>query len=224
MSVNSLCICQQWRNWRRRLEVAPLEVKQVLPLVFIMFGSENRTAFVRRRIWFRQTDKWTDGRTDRQTDGRADRQKCTNRQLDLPTYTQMYYSRSSRGHHHLYDDVIKWNHFPRYWPFVWGIHRSPVSSPHKGQRRGALIFYLICAWINAWVNNCAAADLRRHRAHYDVIVMLDAVAEVIRVLLSRRGTPLISDFNFTPVKTYRVPSVYNSREIMNVECLRNLYN
>ena len=22
---------------------------------------------------------------------------------------------------------------PRYWPFVRGIHRSPVNSPHKGQ-------------------------------------------------------------------------------------------
>ena len=28
----------------------------------------------------------------------------------------------------LHDDVIKWNHFPRYWPFVPGIHRSPVSE------------------------------------------------------------------------------------------------
>ena len=44
------------------------------------------------------------------------------------------------------DDVIKWKHFPRYWPFVRGIHRSPVNSPHKGQWRGALIFSLICAW------------------------------------------------------------------------------
>ena len=44
-----------------------------------------------------------------------------------------------------YDDVIKWKHFPRYWCFVWGIHRSPVNSPHKGQWRGALIFSLICA-------------------------------------------------------------------------------
>ena len=32
-----------------------------------------------------------------------------------------------------HDDVIKWKHFPRYWPFVWGIHRSPVNSPNKGQ-------------------------------------------------------------------------------------------
>ena len=36
-----------------------------------------------------------------------------------------------------HDDVIKWRHFPRYWPFVRGIHRSPVNSPHKGQWRGA---------------------------------------------------------------------------------------
>ena len=42
-----------------------------------------------------------------------------------------------------------WRHimetFPRYWPFVRGIHRSPVNSPHKGQWRGALVFSLICA-------------------------------------------------------------------------------
>ena len=30
------------------------------------------------------------------------------------------------------NDVIKWKHFPRYWPFVRGIHRSPVNSPHRG--------------------------------------------------------------------------------------------
>ena len=28
-----------------------------------------------------------------------------------------------------HDDVIKWKHFPCYWPFVRGIHRSPVNSP-----------------------------------------------------------------------------------------------
>ena len=71
----------------------------------------------------------------------------------------------------VHDDVIKWKHFPRYWPFVQGIQRSPVNSPHKGQWRGALMFSLICAWINAPANNREAGDLRRHRAHYDVIVM-----------------------------------------------------
>ena len=70
------------------------------------------------------------------------------------------------------DDVMKWKHFPRYWPFVRGIHRSPVNSSHKGQWRGALVFSLISAWINGWVNTREADDLRRHRAHYDVIVMV----------------------------------------------------
>ena len=68
-----------------------------------------------------------------------------------------------------HDDVIKWKHFPRYWPFVRGIHRSPVNSPHKGQWREALMFLFICARIN----NHDAGDLRRHRIHYDVIVMYD---------------------------------------------------
>ena len=40
----------------------------------------------------------------------------------------------------MHDDVIKWRHFPRYWPFVRGIHRSPVNSPHKGQWRGVWCF------------------------------------------------------------------------------------
>ena len=70
-----------------------------------------------------------------------------------------------------HEDVIKWKHFPRYWPFVRGIHRSPVNSPHKGQWRGAFMLTLIWARINGWVNNCEASDLRRNLAYYDVIVM-----------------------------------------------------
>ena len=52
-----------------------------------------------------------------------------------------------------HDDASKSKNFPRYWPFVRGIHRSPVNSPHKSQWRGALVFSLICVWINGWVNN-----------------------------------------------------------------------
>ena len=52
-----------------------------------------------------------------------------------------------------------WRHpmeiFPRYWPFMRPVTRS-------------LIFSLICASTNGWVNNRYAGDLRRHRAHYDV--------------------------------------------------------
>ena len=70
-----------------------------------------------------------------------------------------------------HDDFIEWKYFSRYWPFVGGIHRSPVNSPHKVQCRGALMFSLICAWINGWVNNREAGDLGHHRVHYDVTVM-----------------------------------------------------
>ena len=45
------------------------------------------------------------------------------------------------------------------------------NSSHKGQWRGALMFSLICVWINGWVNSREAGDLRRYRAHYDVTVM-----------------------------------------------------
>ena len=74
-------------------------------------------------------------------------------------------------HLYIHDDVIKWKHFTRYWPFVRGIHRSPVNSPHKGQWCWALMFSLIRAWINRWVNNRDTGDLRCYRAHYGVIVM-----------------------------------------------------
>ena len=69
-----------------------------------------------------------------------------------------------------HDDVIKWKYYRRCWPFVRGI-RWPVNSPHKGQWRGTLIFSLICTRINAWLNNRKAGYLRRHHAHYDVIVL-----------------------------------------------------
>ena len=83
------------------------------------------------------------------------------------------------GHYH--DDVIKWKHFPRYWPFVRGIHRSPANSHQKDQWRGALMFSLICVWINDWVNNREAGDLRRHRTHYDVIVMIFRYPSILGV-------------------------------------------
>ena len=53
------------------------------------------------------------------------------------------------------------------------VGNSPASGefPIQGQWRGALMFSLICVWINNWVNNRVAGDLRRHGAHCDVIVI-----------------------------------------------------
>ena len=92
----------------------------------------------------------------------------------------------------IHDDVIKWKHFPHYWPFVRGIHRSPVNSPLKGQWRGALMFFLIFVWINGWVNNREAGDLRRYRAHYDVTLMLATTPDIVTTVIIHSGRILVS--------------------------------
>ena len=46
-----------------------------------------------------------------------------------------------------------------------------ILPPLKSQWRRTLMFSLIYAWINNWVNNRDAGDLRHHRAHYDITVM-----------------------------------------------------
>ena len=55
---------------------------------------------------------------------------------------------------------------------------SPVTGEFPAQRPvtrifGSLMFSLICVWINGWVNNREAGDLRRYRTHFDVTVMRD---------------------------------------------------
>ena len=94
-----------------------------------------------------------------------------------------------------------------------GIHRSPLNSPHKGQWRGALVLSLICVWINGWINNRKAGDLRRH---YDVIVMcrdissfsshrnietrqLDQLTHFLELHISLCHLCFDTDFNVTPL-------------------------
>ena len=72
----------------------------------------------------------------------------------------------------MHDDSSNRNIFRVTGHLCGGIHWSPVNSPHKGRWHGAVMFTLICARINGWVNNCEAGDLRRHHGHYDVIVMV----------------------------------------------------
>ena len=51
---------------------------------------------------------------------------------------------------------------------------SAMNSPHKGHwpvvTRSFDVFFIFTR-INGLVNDREAGDLRRHRAHYDVIVM-----------------------------------------------------
>ena len=58
--------------------------------------------------------------------------------------------------------------------------RSPVPGEFsaKGQWRGALMFSLICVWINGWVNNREVGNLRQYHAQYDVTVMSHALREI----------------------------------------------
>ena len=105
---------------------------------------------------------------------------------------------------------MKWTLFPRYRPFVRGINRWPMNSPHKGQWRGALYFLWPAPWINGWVNNGEAGDLRRHRARYDVIVMenLSAVDCFIAFNCNMRFTDIISNESFFAGNNYGLPIIW----------------
>ena len=67
-----------------------------------------------------------------------------------------------------------WHHqmetFSTLLAFVRGIHHWPVNSRTKAS--DAELWCFLCTWINGWVNNHEAGDLRCHHAHYDITVMM----------------------------------------------------
>ena len=69
-----------------------------------------------------------------------------------------------------------WRHQMETFSASLGIYagNSPVTDDFPTQRPVARSFavLLIYSWINGWENNGEAGDLRRHRAHYDAIVMI----------------------------------------------------
>ena len=74
---------------------------------------------------------------------------------------------------------------------------GPCEFPwHKGQWRGTLMFSLICVWINGWVNNHEAGDLRRYRGHYDVNVMFFGLMSGRWNMLTHPGLLLSTMINF----------------------------
>ena len=99
-----------------------------------------------------------------------------------------------------------WRHqmenFPRYWPFVRGIHRSPVKSPHNGQWCGALMFSLICAWIHGWVNNrhCIAIFILDLYNWFSRIFITVSTAAALSKTLHKPGLEVHYD---TPVESFR---------------------
>ena len=80
-------------------------------------------------------------------------------------------------------------------------------SPHKGQWRGALMFTLICARINGRVNNREAGDLRRNRAHYDVIVV---ICHCVRASENRP-------------RRKQNTTKYNGKHVLNYSYILNMY-
>ena len=71
----------------------------------------------------------------------------------------------------LHDDVLKWKHFSRLWP-LWGEFTRHRWVPLTKDSEAELWWvFFICPWINGWVNNREAGDLRCNGAHYDVTVM-----------------------------------------------------
>ena len=83
---------------------------------------------------------------------------------------------------------------------------SPVTGEfpaHKGKWRRALMFSLICAWINGWVNTREAGDLRRHRTHCDVTVMMSDTCVILVIMF---------DFHLTKLQLSRKCSLCCNRK------------
>ena len=80
---------------------------------------------------------------------------------------------------------LTWSHLCSQYSPTWWRHQmetfsallaicagnSPVTGEIPTQRPVTRRFDIFLTWINSWVNNREAGNLRRHRAHYDVTVM-----------------------------------------------------
>ena len=76
-----------------------------------------------------------------------------------------------------HDDVIKWKHFFRVTGPLCGEFTGHRWIPlTKASDAEFWCFLWSAPWTNGGVNNRDADDLRRHRAHYDVIVMSKVLA------------------------------------------------
>ena len=109
-----------------------------------------------------------------------------------------------------HDDVIKWKHFPRNWPFVRGIHRFPVNSPHKDQWRGALMFFFyLClnkrlskqSW--GWWFETLSRSLWRHRNERHVTI----------IDIMGRRTPNIDHGVFYSTEWSKISSFFTEHEL-----------
>ena len=103
---------------------------------------------------------------------------------------------------------------------AWWRHQMETFSAllaffaHKGQWRGALIFSLIYAWTSSWAYNGDTGDLRRHCAHYDVIVMASAMNRCPALILQANSCLVVS-FLMTPYMLFPSVIVVNVSQVIS---------
>ena len=99
-----------------------------------------------------------------------------------------------------YTYISWWHHQKEIFSMLLAIcaGNSMVNSPPKGQWWGALMFSLICAWTNSWVNNWDAGDLRRHHAHYDTVFKISVGPRTLtsKIWVGPASFPSLSYMNF----------------------------
>ena len=89
-----------------------------------------------------------------------------------------------------HDDVIKWKHFPRYWPFVRGIHRWPMDSPHKASdaERWCLFYRRLNKWLSkqswGWWFETPSRSLWRHRNGFAIVVVRLSIIFLFDVMMT----------------------------------------
>ena len=94
-------------------------------------------------------------------------------------------------------------------------HRWIPLSKACDEELWCSVLFLICAWMDGWVNSREAGDLRRHRAYNDVTVM-ETIAniDVTWRMQQMYGCVFVPEWNLAKLKlTHWVPIItglYNS--------------
>ena len=83
---------------------------------------------------------------------------------------------------HIHDDVMIWKRFSHYWPFVMGIHRSPIDAPHKTPVMLSFGVLFVVTIIHLLKSSRVSGDCRRHDANVTVTVMYRLKRKVNTVL------------------------------------------
>ena len=108
--------------------------------------------------------------------------------LNTDNFIHITHNRYATVHPRKLVSVSWWRHqmetFSALLVICVGIHRSPVNSPHKGQWRGDLMFSLIGCLNKRLSKHRNTSDLRHHRAHYDVNVMVSLISTIVTIVLN----------------------------------------